>query len=200
MHVLDMLAAGAEERSHTVRSGNQLWSSFGKYQSYEIICCKIWYRNEFSVHHEVFFGLTTQFGVLASPHQRPDLLSTKLVVNKRSAGVTNLSLPGKRMAIQSKWKAAKRGSRCSSARSWWKLRRVLEADQYINEVSVPHVLMCKQFFLSAYYTRLQQFIQVKGRDLTLRQFLQQSQNPSCDTWSTYQFWLALIHFSSELYL
>lgn len=44
-----------------------------------------------------------------------------------------------------------------------------------------HVLMCKQFFLSAYYTRLQQFIQVKGRDLTLRQFLQQSQNPSCDT-------------------
>lgn len=51
MHVLDMLAAGAEERSHTVRSGNQLWSSFGKYQSYEIICCKIWYRNEFSVHH-----------------------------------------------------------------------------------------------------------------------------------------------------
>lgn len=87
MHVLDMLAAGAEERSHTVRSGNQLWSSFGKYQSYEIICCKIWYRNEFSVHHvpadfsEVFFGLTTQFGVLASPHQRPDLLSTKLVVN-----------------------------------------------------------------------------------------------------------------------
>lgn len=87
MHVLDMLAAGPEERSHTVCSGNQLWSSFGKYQSYEIICCKIWYRNEFSVHHvpadfsEVFFGLTTQFGVLASPHQRPDLLSTKLVVN-----------------------------------------------------------------------------------------------------------------------
>lgn len=50
------------------------------------------------------------------------------------------------MAIQSKWKAAKRGSRCSSARSRWKLCRVLEADQYINEVSVPHVLMCKQFF------------------------------------------------------